>query len=532
MVKCKGKVWLTSARRRFSVAALLFVVTLSAAGLLGTLAQEKPPLTLEQILELLRIGAPDAVIANEIQKRGLAFVPTPGTLQELRTRGADQATLKAVEEFIPLFEEAQRHIPRLLTALYRALDEGQRTRLTAFVFRELLDDPRRLDTICAPFTYQAHYLESIHESQRRIFSARVHFLSRDVKERVYDLEFVPVGESFMLRNVTVPRGAFPSEQVQQAVDAARRLVYAQCAGQSEVINQVATPGLLRSIEFARRGRERGWGAFVDCGSGQFDFAQGSVVDHFGLKVKVRVTGLSFSGTDIFIGQIQHGWKVVRIETGNTVAEDPRLRSYTLERFGVAESATPASSSPSRDFQPVFDATLATYRRGNYAEALRSAEQALAEGATNPDFFALAAASCFMLADFENARAYAMRAIEAGGKAGFPLRHRHYNPLLNPPYQMAVGELTISASGIAFEAAECSHGFMEQPFAQFGKIRTREKGFLLRLEVPDRGRKKGYDFGDVYMRYTSATTFNYGRGREQAMKAILDIIMAARRLASK
>jgi hypothetical protein len=484
------------------------------------------------------VGAPDALIASAIRDRGLAFVPTPDTLQELRAQGAGEATLEAVEEFIPLLDEARRQVPRILTALYRALNAGERTPLTAFVFKELLDDPRRLDGICAPFTYQAHYLESVREPQRRVFAARVHFLSLDLKERVYDLEFVPVNNAFMLRNVTVPRDALPPQVVQQAEDVARRFVYARCAGRDDVVSELVTPGLLRAVEFTRRGRERGWAALGECGSRRLDFSQGRVVDHFGVKVKVPVRGLSLYRTDILVGQVDDTWKVVRIETGKTVAEDPGIRSYTLQRFNLIQAgpadfpSSPASIRPAQDFQAVLDSATAKYRSGDFGEALRAVEHALASGATQSDFYGLAAASSFMLADFENARAYALRAIEAGGKASFPVRHRHYNLLLTPPYEMAVGELAISASGISFEAVECSHGFTEHPFLQFGEIRTREKGFLLRLEVPKGGGRRGYDFGDFHMRYTSATSFNYRRGREKAINTILDIITTVRALPAR
>jgi len=58
-------------------------------------------LSLVQIEKLIQIRTPDDVVAQEIRSRGLGFVPTPKTLDELQQRGAGQATLAAVRERMP-----------------------------------------------------------------------------------------------------------------------------------------------------------------------------------------------------------------------------------------------------------------------------------------------------------------------------------------------------------------------------------------------------------------------------------------------
>jgi len=55
-------------------------------------------LTLLQIEGLVLHGVPDSTMAAQIQRRGLAFAPTPASLEELRAKGAGPMTLAAIEE--------------------------------------------------------------------------------------------------------------------------------------------------------------------------------------------------------------------------------------------------------------------------------------------------------------------------------------------------------------------------------------------------------------------------------------------------
>ena len=61
--------------------------------------QTQPPLTLDQVQSLLRIGAPDPTIAYEITLRGLAFQPSAALLKELKQEGAGVQTLAAMSTF-------------------------------------------------------------------------------------------------------------------------------------------------------------------------------------------------------------------------------------------------------------------------------------------------------------------------------------------------------------------------------------------------------------------------------------------------
>ncbi len=54
-------------------------------------------LTLAQIEDLISHHVPDSTMHTEIQRRGLAFTPTSAILDELRSKGAGEQTLAAIE---------------------------------------------------------------------------------------------------------------------------------------------------------------------------------------------------------------------------------------------------------------------------------------------------------------------------------------------------------------------------------------------------------------------------------------------------
>ena len=66
---------------------------------------QNAPLSLEQILELVAIPAPDGVIASEIKRRGLRFRPSEDTVSRLTRSGAGQETLAAIRARLPITEE-------------------------------------------------------------------------------------------------------------------------------------------------------------------------------------------------------------------------------------------------------------------------------------------------------------------------------------------------------------------------------------------------------------------------------------------
>ncbi len=56
-----------------------------------------PKLTLAQVEQLVAHGVPDSTLSSQIQKRGLAFTPSPTIVESLRAKGAGPLTLAVIE---------------------------------------------------------------------------------------------------------------------------------------------------------------------------------------------------------------------------------------------------------------------------------------------------------------------------------------------------------------------------------------------------------------------------------------------------
>ena len=88
----------------YRAAMQLVVVSFLVFGLART-GRPKPQgrgLSFTQIEKLVKIHAPDDVVAQEVRSRGLDFTPTQTTLDKLQQLGAGQATLAALRERMPV----------------------------------------------------------------------------------------------------------------------------------------------------------------------------------------------------------------------------------------------------------------------------------------------------------------------------------------------------------------------------------------------------------------------------------------------
>jgi len=56
-----------------------------------------PKLTLSQVEDLVSHGVPDSTMSTQIQRRGIAFNPTPSLMESLRAKGCGPLTLAAIE---------------------------------------------------------------------------------------------------------------------------------------------------------------------------------------------------------------------------------------------------------------------------------------------------------------------------------------------------------------------------------------------------------------------------------------------------
>ena len=89
-------------RRSRSTSATLLLVFLALAVFLWPLRapgqQPVPKLTLSQVEGLVSHGVPDSTLSAQIQRRGIAFTPTPAILDSLRAKGAGPLTLSVIQE--------------------------------------------------------------------------------------------------------------------------------------------------------------------------------------------------------------------------------------------------------------------------------------------------------------------------------------------------------------------------------------------------------------------------------------------------
>jgi hypothetical protein len=227
-----------------------------------------PKLTLTQIEQLVSHGVPDSTMAAQIQKRGLAFTPTPATLEELRTKGTGPLTIAAIETTTrggpnsgstglhgpvaaaaprydasaPMLSEARQTIPTEVTAIFRSLDEGNPQSARQFLSAEVANNAQLLDSICRPFTYKAHYIEAIIERPGELFEVRLHALFTPLEEKLLVLTFRPNQGLFLLVQVGGADDNWLGPEKESAVQAVRDFIYAAKAQRADIISKLVGSG--------------------------------------------------------------------------------------------------------------------------------------------------------------------------------------------------------------------------------------------------------------------------------------------------
>jgi len=315
-------------------------------------AQAQGPLTLEQVRNLINIGAPDATVAHEIQTRGVAFTPDRELLAQFERQRAGTKTLAALRDFLPMLDEAKKQIPQVLRTIYSALDQGNPISVRASMSNDLANNTAKLDMICKPFTYRAHYVEAIIERPQKRFEVRVHVLFKPLEERAYLLWFGVSGGSFQLQDVGDPPEDWFQPQLSAAEQIVRKFVYAVNAGRNDVAQQIVTSGLVLNL-----GSSKALAAIRSSQISQVSTQQLGIYYYKGLKIRneisVHETGKLCCSTYAFLLEPLPGDpKIVAWNDGgggNGYVEDVTLEYATLKRFGI--SATPPTQSQAANTQP-------------------------------------------------------------------------------------------------------------------------------------------------------------------------------------
>jgi len=238
---------------------------------------------------------------------------------------------------VPLFQRAKDTIPRTLCRIYQALNEGNPRSLTDVVSPQLLNDTQKLDWICIPFAYRAHYTGGIVERPDAEFEVRTRVLLKPVEERLYVLVFAAPQGAFYLKDVKTAPDDWLAPERAAAIDATRKFVFAAIDGREDIVRDLVSPSLPIDRLFTPECHER-LQQYRDVGGVGVQFR-----NYKGLKAYVSMSFFTW-GIDAFIvDEIGGAYKIVKFRspcaylrdpTGGE-AEDPNLEDYTLARFHLA-----------------------------------------------------------------------------------------------------------------------------------------------------------------------------------------------------
>jgi len=264
-----------------------------------------------------------------------------------------QMTLGAANNGMTV-DSAKALIPAFLNRLYKNLNEGNPAAAGAMLSSELARDPQKLDYICRPFAYRAHYVEAVVGRTDGDFQARTHVLFKPMEERIYVLHFRIVRGKFILADVSGADGDWLQLKRAIALDLGRKFAYAAKAGRKDILREITTPSLalskLSDPEYQYRLEKMG----------EVSQEQVDVKSSHGLKLNVNF--YSQRGTlcqdewSFLVDNVRGEDKIVSWDFKPIVGcyslfksysstEDPNLDSYTLERFGIKAAATETVEQP-------------------------------------------------------------------------------------------------------------------------------------------------------------------------------------------
>jgi len=267
---------------------------------------QRQSLSLSQIEKLIQVQAPDPTIAAEIRQRGLNFAPGKETAETLRRLGAGPETLQAIDELRPMLDEAKQAIPAILTKIYQALDQGNLQAIRPFFSPQIAGDSARLDAICRPFTYKAHYIEAIIERPGQKYEVRVHAFFQPFHEKVYVLNFRPYQGNFLLAEINDPTDDWFGPAKEAAIQLARNFIYAAKAQRADVLASLVAPGL----DVSRYTDDACWRELFQRVT-EVNGAHAELESHEGVKVVVHATVSNTNEQAIFwVDRVNDQYKIV------------------------------------------------------------------------------------------------------------------------------------------------------------------------------------------------------------------------------
>lgn len=137
-------------------------------------------------------------------------------------------------------EDAKNTIPGVLKSVYFALNHGNPQSVGQHIQADIFNNHQKLDYICQPFSYRAHYIDSVVERPNQEFLVRVRTLFKPLRESAYLMHFGVWKGYFYIHHVEDDQ--FPLEK-SAAAEAARRFVYAARAGEWDIVRGVSSADL-------------------------------------------------------------------------------------------------------------------------------------------------------------------------------------------------------------------------------------------------------------------------------------------------
>jgi len=248
-----------------------------------------------------------------------------------------------------------------------------------------------IDRICKPFTYRAHYIESIIERPKQEFDVRVRVLFRPIEENAYTLIFGLADDSFYLkgfRKSDVDDWFRPWET--EAKEIARKFIFAAKSGRQDVISHLTTKSLDTSLLLSK------YHEALQENVIKIENPNADMVNYKGLKIQVKTEskgawlGVDYLYWTFLIDRIEGEFKIVKWKIFKFMlsaeAEDPNLESYTLKRFRLSSSPlsmdsqelqVPEKPAESMEAKSYYDQGVKEIKEKRYDQAIENFSKAIA-----------------------------------------------------------------------------------------------------------------------------------------------------------
>jgi len=282
---------------------------------------------------ILRIPKPAE--RRQVPTRATSRQPTYSTPPPAAAPPVVAATVSAKVELPPV-AAAEAGISGALERIFAALNDGNRRAAADYFTPELLDSQRKLDEICRPFNYRAHYIEKIVDRGDR-FEAWVHILYKTPGEELASYEFVPKQNQYVLLRKADP--LWMTGAPMELVDTGERFLLALREGATKAYEPLLSQSLRETgnvVQGATKGLRR-------MRSARFrEFRQRTIQGAALIEVRYEISMFNFA--NVYFEKIDGDFKVVALDFPTAAnhsepdIEDPEISARARKRFGLETDA--------------------------------------------------------------------------------------------------------------------------------------------------------------------------------------------------